>query len=89
VGGVSYINSHDRIVAGSLDSFSTCPCRARLIPSVFTATYESRCSAASQPTRAASQPATPLASNPAALRSAGFASTSNPPKPVPLGRAAA
>ena len=41
VGGVSYINSHGRIVAGSLDSYSTCPCRARLIPSVFNATYES------------------------------------------------
>nr|WP_180203964.1 PAAR domain-containing protein [Pseudomonas sp. SbOxS1]NYU03763.1 PAAR domain-containing protein [Pseudomonas sp. SbOxS1] len=89
VGGVSYINSHGRIVAGSLDSFSTCPCRARLIPSVFTATYESRSSAAPQPTRAASQPATPLASNPAAPRSAGFASASSTPKPVSLGSAAA
>ncbi|CAN7715067.1 PAAR domain-containing protein [Pseudomonas umsongensis] len=88
VGGVSYINSHGRIVAGSLDSFSTCPCRARLIPSVFTATYESRSSAAPQTTRAAAQPNTPLASNPAP-RSAGFASASSTPKPVPLGSAAA
>jgi uncharacterized Zn-binding protein involved in type VI secretion len=89
VGGVSYINSHGRIVAGSLDSFSTCPCRARLIPSVFTATYESRSSAAPQTTRAAPQPTTPLAGNPAAPRSAGFASASSTPKPVPLGGAAA
>ncbi|MDI3391686.1 PAAR domain-containing protein [Pseudomonas sp. V98_8] len=88
VGGVSYINSHGRIVAGSLDSFSTCPCRARLIPSVFTATYESRSSAAPQTTRAAAQPNTPLASNPAP-RSAGFAPASSTPKPVPLGSAAA
>ncbi|WCM52347.1 PAAR domain-containing protein [Pseudomonas sp. WJP1] len=87
VGGVSYINSHGRIVAGSLDSYSTCPCRARLIPSVFTATYESRSSAAPQATRAAPQPTTPLAGNPAP-RSAGFASASNTPKPVPLGSAA-
>jgi uncharacterized Zn-binding protein involved in type VI secretion len=89
VGGVSYINSHGRIVAGSLDSYSTCPCRARLIPSVFTATYESSHSAAPQPTRAASQPTAPLAGNPAAPRSAGFASASSTPKPVPLGSAAA
>ncbi|VVP66860.1 hypothetical protein PS914_00431 [Pseudomonas fluorescens] len=82
VGGVSYINSHGRIVAGSLDSYSSCPCEARLIPSVFTATYESSHSAASQPT-------TPLAGNPAAPRSAGFASASNTPKPVSLGSAGA
>ena len=89
VGGVSYINSHGRIVAGSLDSYSTCPCRARLIPSVFNATYESSHSAAPQTTRAASQPTTPLAGNPAAPRSAGFASASNTPKPVFPGGAAA
>jgi len=88
VGGVSYINSHGRIVAGSLDSYSTCPCRARLIPSVFTATYESRSSAAPNTTRAAPQPTTPLASNPAP-RSAGFAPASSTPTPVPLGSAAA
>jgi uncharacterized Zn-binding protein involved in type VI secretion len=89
VGGVSYINSHGRIVAGSLDSYSTCPCRARLIPSVFNATYESSHSAAPQTTRAASQPTAPLAGNPAAPRSAGFASASNTPKPVFPGGAAA
>jgi uncharacterized Zn-binding protein involved in type VI secretion len=89
VGGVSYINSHGRIVAGSLDSYSTCPCRARLIPSVFTATYESRSNAAPQTTRAAAQPTAPLAGNPAAPSSAGFASASNTPKPVSLGSAAA
>ncbi|WP_447903559.1 PAAR domain-containing protein [Pseudomonas serbica] len=78
VGGVSYINSHGRIVAGSLDSYSTCPCRARLIPSVFTATYESRSSAAPQTTRAAAQPTAPLAGNPAAPRQSGFAPSSHP-----------
>ncbi|MDD2104216.1 PAAR domain-containing protein, partial [Pseudomonas putida] len=40
-------------------------------------------------TRAASQPTTPLAGNPAAPRSAGFASASNTPKPVFPGGAAA
>ncbi|VVQ11345.1 hypothetical protein PS918_05336 [Pseudomonas fluorescens] len=40
-GGVSYINSHGRLVAGSLDSVSSCPCKAGLIPTLFTASYES------------------------------------------------
>ena len=31
--------------AGSLDSYSSCPCRARFIPSVQTHTYESDCNA--------------------------------------------
>lgn len=31
--------------AGSLDSYSSCPCRARFIPSVQTHTYESNCNA--------------------------------------------
>jgi hypothetical protein len=60
-----------------------------LIPSVFTATYESRSNAAPQTTRAAAQPTAPLAGNPAAPSSAGFASASNTPKPVSLGSAAA
>ncbi|WP_374439225.1 PAAR domain-containing protein [Pseudomonas panipatensis] len=42
VGGVTYIISHGQPVAGSLDSFSGCPCKARLIPSLFTATYHSK-----------------------------------------------
>ncbi|MCC4108854.1 PAAR domain-containing protein, partial [Serratia ureilytica] len=31
--------------AGSLDSFSSCPCRARFVPTVFSHTYESDCNA--------------------------------------------
>ena len=42
VGGIYYMNSHGKLMAGTLDSHSDCPCKARLIPSVFTATYESR-----------------------------------------------
>jgi uncharacterized Zn-binding protein involved in type VI secretion len=38
-GGVSHIISHGRLVAGTLDSFSSCPCGARLIASEFTASY--------------------------------------------------
>lgn len=31
--------------AGSLDSFSSCPCRARFVPTVFSHTYDSNCNA--------------------------------------------
>ena len=73
VGGVSYIESHGRLVAGTLDSFSSCPCKARLIPSLFHATYASDNAAAPQAARAAAQPAAPTApSNPVAPRQSGF-----------------
>ena len=73
VGGVSYIESHGRLVAGTLDSFSSCPCKARLIPSLFNATYASDNDAAPQAARAAAQPAAPTApSNPVAPRPSGF-----------------
>lgn len=39
LGGISHIESHGRLMAGTLDSFSSCPCQAKLIPSVYTATY--------------------------------------------------
>ena len=39
-GGISHMVSHGRRMAGTLDTYSSCPCKARLIPSVFTATYQ-------------------------------------------------
>ncbi|MCF5132298.1 PAAR domain-containing protein [Pseudomonas sp. PA-6-4F] len=42
VGGISHINSHGRLMAGTLDSYSDCPCKAELIPSVYSATYENQ-----------------------------------------------
>lgn len=39
LGGISHMNSHGRLMAGTLDSFSSCPCRARFVPSVYTAIY--------------------------------------------------
>lgn len=39
LGGISHMNSHGRLMAGTLDSFSSCPCRARFIPSIYTAIY--------------------------------------------------
>lgn len=51
-GGVWYIHSHGAPVAGTLDSFSGCPCHAQLVPSLFSATYQST----SGPSAATSSP---------------------------------
>lgn len=56
VGGVSYITSHGRLVAGTLDSYSNCPCKAELVPSIFTATYHNEISPALRAIRAAARP---------------------------------
>jgi len=59
VGGISHMISHGKLMAGTLDSYSNCPCKARLIPSVMTATYQSNASPAQPDTRAASSSAAP------------------------------
>lgn len=56
VGGISYFTSNGRLVAGTLDSYSNCPCKAELVPSIFTATYHSEVSPALQAIRAAAHP---------------------------------
>jgi uncharacterized Zn-binding protein involved in type VI secretion len=38
-GGIPFMESHGKLMAGTLDSWSTCPCKARLIPSVYGASY--------------------------------------------------
>ncbi|WP_223457741.1 MULTISPECIES: PAAR domain-containing protein [unclassified Pseudomonas] len=82
-GGVSYIKSHGRLVAGSLDSYSSCPCKAGLIPSFFKGTYESSRSAAPHAMRSATPQATPTAANnPVASRSSSFAPAPNHPLPT-------
>ena len=66
-GGISHMRSNGRLLAGTLDSVSTCPCRATLIPSLKNATYSSREAVAPQGGRTAAQPATPASrSDPAA-----------------------
>ncbi len=46
-GGISHMTSDGIRLAGTLDSVSGCPCKARLEPSLFCATYENEeCSAA-------------------------------------------
>ena len=82
-GGVSYIKSNGRMVAGSLDSFSSCPCRAGLIPSQDTAGYQSERSAAPNTTRTATAQAEPVAARaPVASRSSSFAPMPTLPVPV-------
>ena len=58
VGGISHMISHGKAMAGTLDSRSGCPCKAQLIPSVFTASYRNEASPARQTTRAAASPMT-------------------------------
>ncbi|PNK64121.1 type VI secretion system tube protein Hcp [Pantoea sp. FDAARGOS_194] len=45
MGDTYSVNGATKEWAGSLDSYSSCPCRARFIPSVQTHTYESDCNA--------------------------------------------
>jgi len=54
-GGIAHMVSHGKHLAGTLDSHSTCPCKAQLIPSVHWATYR-KSDVAPQASRAA-QPA--------------------------------
>ena len=57
VGGISYFTSDGRLAAGSLDSHSSCPCKAGLIHSALHATYHSSNDVAPPATRAVAQPA--------------------------------
>lgn len=74
VGGISHMNSHGRLMAGTLDSRSDCPCRAQLLPSVTFASYINSETPAS---RRAAQPETQAAaSRPVEPRSSGFSPSS-------------
>ena len=42
LGGISNMRRNGKRIAGTLDSVSSCPCGARLMPSVLTATYEKK-----------------------------------------------
>ncbi|CAK9890780.1 PAAR domain-containing protein [Pseudomonas fluorescens] len=78
VGGISHMESHGKLMAGTLDSFSDCPCRARLIPSVFTASYQNEKSTP-QSARRAAQPGSSTVTNPSvAPRQSSFAPSSHP-----------
>ena len=82
-GGVSYIKSSGRMVAGSLDSFSSCPCKAGLIPSQSTAKYESNRSAEPHTMRTTTAQASPAAASaPIASRSSSYAPAPSSPMPM-------
>ncbi|WEL91472.1 hypothetical protein P0D90_31965 [Pseudomonas sp. CBSPCBW29] len=82
VGGISHMHSHGRLMAGTLDSRSDCPCNARLIPSEFTTRYRNE-SAAPQVARRATEPAHSTATSPSvAPRESAFAPSGNPVPPV-------
>lgn len=72
LGGISHIESHGKRVAGTLDSFSGCPCRAGLIPSVYTATYENERARVVQPN------ASPVNDRPVARHQSGFVPSGSP-----------
>ncbi|WP_339419369.1 PAAR domain-containing protein [Pseudomonas sp. RL_105y_Pfl1_103] len=72
LGGISHIESHGKLVAGTLDSFSSCPCRAGLIPSVYTATYENESAPAPMNARAVQPGASSVNDRPMARHQSGF-----------------
>ncbi|XMB52004.1 PAAR domain-containing protein [Pseudomonas fluorescens] len=72
LGGISHIQSHGKRVAGTLDSFSSCPCRARLIPSVYSATYVNQSAPSPIGQRVAPSSASAVNGSPAASHQSGF-----------------
>ncbi|MCF5786150.1 PAAR domain-containing protein, partial [Pseudomonas sp. PA-1-6G] len=77
VGGIYYMNSHGKLMAGTLDSHSDCPCKARLIPSVFTATYESRNTAPQGPRRTIEMSQAVASGNPVAHSQSAYTPSTN------------
>jgi len=77
VGGIAGMTSNGRRNAGTLDSVSSCPCNAQLIPSLLSATYR-KAGAAPQSSRAAEPVSSPANTVPATSRHSGFAPSNNP-----------
>jgi uncharacterized Zn-binding protein involved in type VI secretion len=75
LGGVSFIDSHGRPVAGTLDSISSCPCKATLRHSIEITSYISRATSAPPTARAVPQSVTPpTPGQPVIARRSGSAS---------------
>ena len=82
-GGVSHVLNHGKRAAGTLDSFSGCPCKAQLIPSNFEGSYENEPPVA-RTAKPSTQPATTAPSptftgRSATSRASSFASATNAP----------
>jgi len=82
VGGISHIESHGRLVAGTLDSRSDCPCNARLIPTELTARYRNESAAPQASRRAAQSVVSTVASPSVAPRQSAFAPSGHAAPPV-------
>ncbi|WP_256590854.1 MULTISPECIES: PAAR domain-containing protein [unclassified Pseudomonas] len=82
VGGIPYMTSNGRAVAGTLDSRSGCPCKAELIPSVFSAGYRTEMSAPPVPRRTAPPVEPVVSSRSVASGQSGFGPASHPLSPV-------
>lgn len=67
IGGISWIKTDGRQVAGSLDSFSSCRCNAKIIPQITVQTYESRSESRATSPVAATPPPTVVSSHSSAL----------------------
>lgn len=82
VGGISHMISHGKAVAGTLDSHSNCPCKAQLIPSVFTASYRNESSEPPVARRAAPPVEPAVSSRSVAPAQSGFVPASHQALPV-------
>ncbi len=82
VGGISHMISHGKAMAGTLDSHSNCPCKAQLIPSIFTASYRNESSAPPVARRAAPPVEPTVSSRSVAPAQSGFVPASHPAPPV-------
>lgn len=63
IGGISWITTEGRLVAGSLNSFSSCPCNAKIIPQITVQAYELRSESRTSEPAAATTPPTIVSSN--------------------------
>ncbi|WP_256590809.1 MULTISPECIES: PAAR domain-containing protein [unclassified Pseudomonas] len=87
LGGIPYMKSNGRLRAGTLDSYSGCPCRATLIGSNFSGSYGSRISTSPHAAPTVRQPAAGATSHPVAMPSS-FATARSNPNPIPLNTSA-
>jgi len=78
IGGISWIKTDGRLVAGSLDSFSSCPCNAKIIPQITVQTYEPHRESRAVSPVATAAPSTLVSSN------TSFQATSAALLPLPV-----
>ncbi|MGJ7513767.1 PAAR domain-containing protein [Pseudomonas baetica] len=82
VGGIAHMISNGKAVAGTLDSRSGCPCKAELIPSVFSAGYRTEMSAAPVARGIASPVEPTVSSRSVTSGQTGFNPVSHPVPPI-------